>query len=121
MARDRAALKSLFESASNNNVPGCIKAIQPYVNLETSTFEALAQFKDGRERTVLHFAAQSWAKDVVAWIKELVDGEKVNKEEKTRFINGKDEKGGYAVWSEVRDEGSERRVRGFVDCVSTDV
>ncbi|GMH47244.1 hypothetical protein TrRE_jg7610 [Triparma retinervis] len=92
MARDRAALKSLFESASNNNVPGCIKAIQPYVNLETSTFEALAQFKDGRERTVLHFAAQSWAKDVVAWIKELVDGEKVNKEEKTRFINGKDEK-----------------------------
>jgi hypothetical protein len=71
-----------------------MKAIHPYVNLETSTFEALTQFKDGRERTVLHFAAQNWAKDVVVWIKELIEQEKVKKEDKDRFVNGKDEKGG---------------------------
>jgi ankyrin repeat protein len=75
MSSERSTMKLLFEGAMKDDVASVKKAVLSYVTIHDTPLSCLGQFKDGRKRTALHFAAQSHAVKVLQYVQELAAAE----------------------------------------------
>ncbi|GMI30986.1 hypothetical protein TeGR_g4970 [Tetraparma gracilis] len=103
MLSEREAMRRLLTGAMADDAAAVRETLLSYVTAEDSPAACLAQFRDGRGRTALHFAAQSHAVQVLKLVRELALGSAASDED-------------AAALRELADRGDEGGVTSLACC-----
>ena len=109
MHAERQNLTQLFTTASNDDLPGFIKALAGQ-----TVHSAVTGYLDGRRRSALHFAAMHWSTRVLEYVESECDEKQLGE-----MVEMKDKEGVTPLMCLSQGVSGKNQVRGGSGGLST--